>query len=72
MAQTDVIVIGAGPAGLSAATALARLGVAVTVLDREAEAGGIPRHCDHPPYGLREFHRLMRGPDYAQRLVAEA
>ena len=38
----------------------------VTVLDREGEAGGIPRHCNHPPYGLREFHRLMRGPDYAR------
>lgn len=70
--QTDVLVIGAGPAGLSAATALARLGVSVTVLDREGEAGGIPRHCNHPPYGLREFRRLMRGPAYARRLVAEA
>jgi NADPH-dependent 2,4-dienoyl-CoA reductase/sulfur reductase-like enzyme len=72
MVQTDVIVVGAGPAGLSAATALAQLGVTVTVLDREAAAGGIPRHCNHPPYGLREFRRLMRGPAYAQRLVAEA
>jgi thioredoxin reductase len=71
-ALTDVIVIGAGPAGLSAATKLAQLGVSVTVLDREAEAGGIPRHCNHPPYGLREFRRLMRGPAYARRLVAEA
>ncbi len=72
MAQSDVIVVGAGPAGLSAATALAALGVSVTVLDREDTAGGIPRHCNHPPYGLREFHRLMRGPAYARRLVAEA
>ncbi len=72
MAPSDVIVVGAGPAGLSAATALARLGVTVTVLDREDAAGGIPRHCNHPPYGLREFHRLMRGPDYARRLVDEA
>ncbi|MBA3909437.1 MAG: pyridine nucleotide-disulfide oxidoreductase [Rhodobacter sp.] len=72
MAQTEVLVIGAGPAGLSAATELARLGVQVTVLDREAEAGGIPRHCNHSPYGLREFRRLMRGPTYARRLVAEA
>ena len=70
--QTEVIVIGAGPAGLSAATELARLGVTVTVLDREGEAGGIPRHCNHPPYGLREFRRLMRGPAYARRLVDEA
>jgi thioredoxin reductase len=72
MAQSDVLVIGAGPAGLSAATDLARRGVTVTVLDREEQAGGIPRHCNHPPYGLREFHRLMRGPTYAARLVDEA
>ncbi len=72
MAQSDVLVVGAGPAGLSAATELAKRGVSVTVLDREDQAGGIPRHCNHPPYGLREFHRLMRGPAYAARLVDEA
>lgn len=72
MVPSDVIVVGAGPAGLSAATALAALGVKVTVLDREGEAGGIPRHCNHPPYGLREFQRLMRGPAYARRLVEAA
>jgi NADPH-dependent 2,4-dienoyl-CoA reductase/sulfur reductase-like enzyme len=44
----------------------------VTVIDREDEAGGIPRHCGHYPFGLREFHRLLRGPDYARRLVARA
>lgn len=70
--MAEVLIIGAGPAGLSAATALARQGIRVLVLDREAEAGGIPRHCNHPPYGLREFHRLMRGPAYARRLVAVA
>lgn len=69
----DVVIVGAGPAGLSAATYLRRAGVAsVLVLDREAVAGGIPRHCGHYPYGVREFRRLMRGPDYAARLVAEA
>lgn len=66
--MTEVIVIGSGPAGLAAATELARAGRQVTVLEREAEAGGIPRHCGHYPYGLREFHRLLRGPDYAARL----
>src|SRR3546814_13336400 len=30
------------------------------------------RHCGHYPFGLREFHRLLRGPDYARRLVARA
>ncbi|WP_293862018.1 NAD(P)/FAD-dependent oxidoreductase [uncultured Alsobacter sp.] len=69
----DVAVIGAGPAGLSAATALARAGVGtVLVLDREGEAGGVPRHCGHPPFGLREFGRVLTGPSYAARLRDEA
>lgn len=72
-AQADVIIIGAGPAGLSAAATLADLGVEhVVVLDREAEAGGVPRHCSHSPYGLREFRRLMNGPRYAKALVRRA
>jgi thioredoxin reductase len=72
-AEAEVIIVGAGPAGLSAATRLKQAGVrSVVVLDREARPGGIPRHCGHYPYGLREFRRLMRGPDYAARLVREA
>ncbi|WP_121064488.1 NAD(P)/FAD-dependent oxidoreductase [Chachezhania antarctica] len=73
MTEFDVIIIGAGPAGLSAATELKRLGVArVLVLERERDAGGIPRHCLHSPYGMREWHRVMFGPAYARRLVDEA
>jgi Dehydrogenases (flavoproteins) len=48
--QVDVAIVGAGPAGLSAATELRRLGVGqVLVLDRESEPGGVPRHCGHRP-----------------------
>lgn len=72
MTDPEVIIIGSGPAGLGAATVLARAGRRVLVLEREAEAGGIPRHCGHSPYGMREFQRVLRGPAYAARLVAEA
>ena len=69
----DVAIVGAGPAGLAAAMALRAAGVErVLVLEREGEAGGIPRHCGHPPFGLREFHRLLAGPAYARRLVQAA
>lgn len=69
--EADVVVIGAGPSGLAAATELARE-AGVLVLDREPAAGGVPRHCGHYTFGLREFRRLMKGPDYAQALVARA
>jgi thioredoxin reductase len=70
--STDVVIIGAGPSGLTAAAELARTGVAVIVLDREPEAGGIPRHSDHSGYGLRDRRRVMTGPQYAARLIADA
>jgi thioredoxin reductase len=70
--EAEVIVIGGGPSGLGAATELARAGRRVTLLEREADAGGIPRHCGHYPFGMREFHRVLRGPDYAARLVQRA
>jgi len=69
--SVDVVVVGAGPAGLTAARALAR-DRSVLVLDREVEAGGIPRHSDHLGYGVRDLWRVTSGPAYARRLVASA
>jgi len=39
-----VAVVGAGPAGLSAAFFLARAGIMVTVFERESDAGGVVRY----------------------------
>ena len=67
----DVVIVGAGPTGLAAARRLVERGIDdVVILEREDEGGGIPRHCGHPGFGLREFGRLMRGPGYARRAVA--
>ncbi len=68
----DVLIIGAGPAGLSAAAVLAEHGLDVHVVDRENAAGGIPRHCGHSLYGWREFRRIMGGQTYARRLTLRA
>ncbi|WP_062206507.1 NAD(P)/FAD-dependent oxidoreductase [Streptomyces sp. NBRC 109706] len=69
----DVLIIGGGPAGLTAAARLApRVSGQVLVLDREADAGGIPRHSDHPGYGMRDLKRVTSGPRYARQLVERA
>jgi len=62
-----VIVVGGGPAGLACALELRRRGLEVLVLERERRAGGIPRHCDHQGFGLRDLRRLYSGPRYARR-----
>jgi NADPH-dependent 2,4-dienoyl-CoA reductase/sulfur reductase-like enzyme len=62
-----VLIIGGGPAGLAAALELHRLGVrGVKVIEREAEAGGVPRLCHHTGFGWRDLRRFWRGPDYAR------
>jgi len=48
--RVDVAILGAGPAGLGAAWALAGSGARVVVLEREAEVGGLCRTHDRDGY----------------------
>jgi thioredoxin reductase len=69
--EVDVLVVGAGPAGLTAATRLAAAGVGrVEVLDRDPQAGGVPRRCAHRGFGT--WPHLWTGPQFAQRLARAA
>ncbi|MFI8321624.1 FAD-dependent oxidoreductase [Streptomyces sp. NPDC085529] len=69
----DVLVVGAGPAGLAAAARLAAAGAGrVEVLEREPEAGGVPRHCARSGFGADARGRAMDGPGYARRAVRAA
>lgn len=71
--HVTVLIIGGGPSGLTAAAALAPyVDGTVLVLDRERETGGIPRHSDHPGYGIRDRRSFVSGPRYARRLSADA
>ncbi len=71
--NTDILVVGGGPAGLAAAIALKRLGHAsVLVVDREPEAGGVPRMCDHTGFGIKDLQRVYSGPQYARHYRQQA
>ncbi|SAL28746.1 NAD(P)/FAD-dependent oxidoreductase [Caballeronia telluris] len=60
--QVDVVVIGAGPAGLSAATRAASTGLSVVLLDEQDAVGGqIYRAIERTDARRRE----ILGPDYA-------
>ena len=68
MGRRDVVIIGGGPAGLSAARRLGELGIAATVLEREQQAGGVPRHCGHLGFGWESHRRIWTGPRFAAQL----
>ena len=71
--RVDVLIVGAGPAGLAAAIELRRRDAgSVLVAEREETPGGVPRHCEHTGFGLRDLHRVLTGPRYAARYAALA
>jgi thioredoxin reductase len=70
--NVDVLVVGGGPAGLTAGKGLPAAVRRVLVSEHEQQAGGIPRHTEHLGYGLRDVHRMLSGPAYARLLVGRA
>lgn len=73
MPSHEVVIIGGGPTGLAAARRLADCGIKdVVVLEREAEAGGIPRHCGHLGFGWQSHRRLWSGPRFAAAMRRDA
>ena len=67
--QTDVAVIGGGPAGLAAALSAYEAGARVIVLERDRELGGILQQCIHNGFGLHYFGEELTGPEYAARFI---
>ncbi len=63
----DVIVIGAGPAGLTAATEAARAGLKAYCLDKLAPGGVLINLGE-----LHDFEEIWSGPDMASRMTDDA
>ena len=67
--STDVVIIGAGAAGLAAAVEVKKADLDVLLLERDRELGGITLQCIHNGFGLHEFKEELTGPEYAQRFI---
>jgi sarcosine oxidase subunit alpha len=69
IAETDVAIVGAGPAGLAAAIETTRLGVETTVIDENDRIGGQLIKQTHMFFGSKEQHAKIRGVDIAPLLL---
>jgi len=65
----DVIIVGSGPAGLSAAVAAAQNGAKVTVIDENPKPGGQLFKQIHKFFGSEEHHAGVRGIDIGSLLL---
>ncbi|MBE6809731.1 MAG: FAD-dependent oxidoreductase [Ruminococcaceae bacterium] len=62
----DLVIIGGGPAGMSAAIAARESGVQdILILERDGQLGGILQQCIHNGFGLHMFGEELTGPEYA-------
>lgn len=72
MKRYDVIVVGAGPAGLSAAIETARRGLKTIVFDENARPGGQLIKQIHKFFGSKEHMAKERGFHIGEDLLKEA
>lgn len=71
MLNTEVAVVGAGPAGLSAAIEAAKAGTEVILIDENARPGGQLFKQIHKFFGSRAHHAGIRGMDIGNQLLQE-
>lgn len=72
MKRHELLVIGAGPAGLSAAIEAAKTGMDVVVFDENARPGGQLFKQIHKFFGSKEHHAKERGFRIGEDLLKEA
>lgn len=69
--ETEIAIVGGGPAGLSAAVYASRFGASAMVFDENAILGGQLIKQTHMFFGSKEHHARIRGIDIVDKLVEE-
>ncbi len=72
MIEREIVVVGAGPAGLSAALEAARAGASVLIIDENSKPGGQLFKQIHKFFGSHEHRAGVRGIDIGSQLLEEA
>ena len=71
MRETDIAVVGAGPAGLMAAAHAAEMGASVLLIERSQELGGQLVKQTHKFFGSKDEYAGTRGFKIADILLSE-
>lgn len=69
MISCDCLVIGGGPAGMSAGLEAAKNGSNTIIIERNGTLGGILNQCIHNGFGLHYFGEELTGPEFANKLI---
>ncbi len=69
--DTDIVIVGGGPAGLSAAIYAAKFGAKIVIIDRFPKLGGQLIKQTHKFFGSRKHDAGTRGIDIAERLIKQ-
>ncbi len=64
----DIVVIGGGASGISAASKANHQSLKVAIIEREDSLGGILNQCIHNGFGVHHFKEELTGPEYARRV----
>ena len=68
MKNVDILIVGGGAAGMTAAITACKKGRKVLLADENKSLGGILNQCIHNGFGLSYFKEDLTGTQYADRL----
>ncbi len=71
MKKVEVLVVGAGAAGMAAAKGASEKGAHVLLVDNEEWIGGILQQCIHNGFGVHRYKKELTGPEFAAELKSE-